>query len=122
MASGTEFLDLPTEVRRMIFKELFTGVTIGPTNCGFANNESVPKNLRTAIFETCHTCHDEARPIFFETVMFHAEHADTFLDLFSFFGGYNKEHIGGPLLLLLSPKLSQAEIALVRYLEIANTI
>jgi hypothetical protein len=66
MATPARLLTLPLEVRFFIYHHLFTGAVLRP--CDQPTYKPRPKT--TAILATCHLCHLEALPVFFETCAF----------------------------------------------------
>jgi hypothetical protein len=66
MATPARLLTLPLEVRFFIYHHLFTGIVLRP--CDQPTYKPRPKT--TAILATCHLCHLEALPVFFETCAF----------------------------------------------------
>jgi hypothetical protein len=72
MATPARFLTLPSEVRFFIYHHLFTGAVLRPCDQPRLRSKSThkPKLKTTAILATCHLCHLEALPVFFETCAF----------------------------------------------------
>ena len=112
MASYSNFLSLPREIKRMIYRELFTGVTVYPMNSPcITDKASPPRSSLTAIFETSHECYDDAKPTFLETVHFNFEVKDKYWLV--------RRHPDSPL--PLPEHLSQTDLWHIRHLSTRAT-
>jgi hypothetical protein len=109
LARDSSFLDLPLKMKRQIYKELFTGVVIVAREAGL--------DEITAIFQTCHECYNEAKPIFIERVLFKLQNSNYY--------PRNKHEILGPpatSLTRLQDNLSHIDISRIKYLEICHIV
>lgn len=72
MLPPSRLLTLPAEVRLLVYVHLFAGTTLRPryqVRLRSASNPQ-PAAKTTAVLATCHLCHAEALPVFFQTCQF----------------------------------------------------
>ncbi|ERF71131.1 hypothetical protein EPUS_09117 [Endocarpon pusillum Z07020] len=63
------FLHLPTEVRLLVYRHLFSELSVTVASATLS-----PEQAPWAIFRTCRTCYDESLPIFYELATISLKH------------------------------------------------